>query len=107
MLTKYPYSALALELYSTIFTNMASAPFCHDVRTLDYPIGRPRLSIVAPAYRFAIGHPLKYIGLLLATGVSTGLILSLPHSAVSAHSVTRSGNITVLSLSVTSRADVR
>ena len=30
------------ELYSTNFTNTASAPFCHDVRTRDFPIGRLR-----------------------------------------------------------------
>ena len=40
-----------------------------------------RLSTVALAYRFAIGHPLQYTGLLLATHVGTGLPLSLPHSA--------------------------
>ena len=87
---------------------MASAPFCHDVRTqkLSYWTATPRLSIVAPAYRFAIGHPLQYTGLLLATHDRTGLPLSLPHCSVSVHTFTRSGDSTVLSHSDTSLADV-
>ena len=54
---------------------MASTPFCHVVRTqtLSYWAATTRLSIVAPAYRFAIGHPLLFTGLLLATHDSTGL----------------------------------
>ena len=42
MSTKYPYSALAWNYIVQTSLAWRPPPFCHDVRTLDYPIGRPR-----------------------------------------------------------------
>ena len=86
------------ELYSTYFANTASAPVCHVVRSRLLPIGRPatRLSPFAHDYRFPIGSPLLYTGLLLATHFCKDLPFSLPHSAESVRSVTHSVDSTLL-----------
>ena len=80
--TKYPYSKLARNYI--VQTSLAWLPPrlpCCPLATTSYWTVTTRLSTVAHAYRFPIGRPLQYTGLLLATHFSKDLPLSLPHSA--------------------------
>ena len=75
MSTKYPYSALARNyIVQTALTRRPPRLPCCPLATTSY-------WTVAHAYRFRIGRPLLYIGLLLATHFSKDLPLSHPHSA--------------------------